>query len=123
MLRRLFPCVALLALGGCVQPEPQVVYVQAAPRVGCDTRFNVVNQSSYTVEQLYFSSSSLGSWGNDQLGRNVLPPGRATSYQAANQGAYDFRVVWGNGRAAELRGINVCVASTITITNSGLKAS
>lgn len=83
----------------------------------------MVNNSGATVERLYFSHSSLGSWGNDQLGQSVLPPGRQVSYRAANTGNYDFRVVWTNGRAAEIRGVNVCRASRITVTNGGLLAS
>jgi hypothetical protein len=122
MLRRLLPCLALLALTSCAT-EPQIVYVQQPARQSCDTRFTVVNRSSATVEQLYFSHASMRGWGDDQLGQNILQSGNSTSFRAANEGAYDFRVVWTNGRSAELRGINVCVASTITITSSGLRAS
>ena len=121
MLRRLIPGLSLLALSACVVP-PQVVYVPQAPIVACDTRFNVVNQSNRTVERLYFSSSALNSWGEDQLGQGVLPPGRSAFYQPVTAGAHDFRIVWANGRDAEIRGVDVCVASRITITNSGLRA-
>lgn len=127
MQRRLLPCLGLLALSGCVPPPPQFVYAQPAQVVyaqpRCDTSFTVVNRSSRTVERLFFSSSETGSWGNDQLGQNVLPPGRSSSYRAAMSGGYDFRVVWQNGRTEEIRNVDVCVASTITITNSGLRAS
>lgn len=125
MLRRGLLTLSLLGgLTACVAP-PQTVYVQqAAPvRAACDTSFRVVNASSGTVERLYFSHSSLGGWGNDQLGTSVLPPGRSAGYRAANAGNYDFRVVWSNGRASELRRVNICAASTITVTNSGLRAS
>ena len=114
---------AALVLGGCTEQPRQVVVVQQPVRQACDTSFQVVNNSGATVERLYFSHSTQGGWGADQLGQNVLPPGRATSYRAANAGNYDFRVVWTNGRAAELRGIDVCRASRITVTNSGLTAS
>lgn len=120
MLRRLLPA-ALLGLAACVPPQQMMMTPQQVS--GCDTSFRVVNQSSGTVERLYFSHASLGSWGNDQLGQNVLPPGRSASYRAANAGYYDFRVVWQNGRSSELRGINVCQASTIMVTNRGLSAS
>jgi hypothetical protein len=116
---------AALLLGACTPQQPQQVVVVQRPAAspGCDTSFTVVNNSSATVERLYFSHSSLGGWGADQLGQNVLPPGRAASYRAANAGAYDFRVVWANGRAAEVRGVNICRASRITVTNGGLLAS
>ena len=108
-----------LALAGCVAPTQTVVVRERR----CDTSFRVVNASSGTVERLFFSHASQNGWGNDQLGEAVLPPGRASNYRAANTGAYDFRVVWANGRSAELRGIDVCVASTITVTDGRLRAS
>lgn len=125
MLKRsllgLAPLGLVLALAGCMPPtQTQTVVVRER---SCDTSFRVVNASSGTVERLFFSHASQNGWGNDQLGEAVLPPGRATNYRAANTGAYDFRVVWANGRAAELRGIDVCVASTITVTDGGLRAS
>ncbi|MGK7864380.1 hypothetical protein [Falsiroseomonas sp. E2-1-a4] len=110
-----------LALSACVQ-EPQRTVV-VVPSQSCNTAFRVVNASSRTVERLYFSHSSINGWGNDQLGSSVLQPGRQVSYRAANTGNYDFRVIWNNGQAAELRRINVCAASRITVTNSGLRAN
>lgn len=109
-------------LGACVPPQPYVQPVVVAPTRVCDTSIRVVNESNYVVQQLYFSHSSLGSWGADQLGANVLYPGRSVSYRLNNPGNYDFRVVWNNGRASEIRQINVCVASRITVTNRGLSA-
>jgi hypothetical protein len=125
MRRRLLPAVVLaaaaLGLAACQQqPAQQVVVV---PSQACNTAFRVSNQSSGTVAQLFFSHSSLSGWGTDQLGQAVLQPGRFVNYRAANAGNYDFRVVWANGRASELRGVNVCRASQITVTNSGLIAS
>lgn len=113
--------LAALGLAGC-QQEPQRAAV-VVPSQACDTSFRVVNQSSGTVAQLYFSHSSLSGWGTDQLGASVLPPGRFVSYRAANAGNYDFRVVWTNGRAAELMRVNICRASQITVTDRGLIAS
>lgn len=129
--RRSLALFGALALSACVEAPQRAVYVapQAQPqrsvvtRPACNTAFRVVNQSGRTVERLYFSHSSLGAWGNDQLGTSVLQPGRQVTYRAANEGAYDFRVVWNNGQASELRRINVCAASQITITSRGLVAS
>ncbi len=127
-MRRMMMLGALAALGGCVAPDGQLV-VRGAPIMApvitqtCDTSFRVVNASGRTVEQLYFSHSSLNGWGPDQLGQNVLPPGRSASYRAANTGNYDFRVVWAGGRVSELMRVNVCAASQVTVTNRGLSAS
>jgi len=117
MLRRVLPLLGLIPLAACA---PQVVLVQ---QQRCDTSFTVVNNSSYTVQELYFSPNSVRNWGPDQLGQNVLPPGRSTAYRAASEGGYDFRVVWNNGNSAELPNVDVCVASTITVTNGGLRAN
>jgi hypothetical protein len=130
MIRRkllaLFAIAGAAALSACA---PQTVYVPQpvaiAPqpmRPACDTRFTVVNNSSLTVMQLFFSHASRNDWGVDQLGQNVLPPGRAWNFTAANAGAYDFRVVYANGRAAELRRVDICRASRIVVTNQGLFA-
>ncbi|MGG5820065.1 hypothetical protein [Falsiroseomonas sp. HW251] len=112
--------LAALALGACT---PQAQNVVVVPSQACDTSFRVANNSTMTVNQLFFSHSSLAGWGTDQLGNSVLPPGRFVNYRAANTGNYDFRVVWSNGQAAEIRGVNVCRASQITVTNRGLTAS
>lgn len=126
MNRRLLlaPLAALGLLAACA-PQPQTVVV-ASPvmaRPGCDTSIRVSNQSSATVERLYFSHSTLNAWGADQLGTSVLPPGRFVNYRMANPGNYDFRVVWTDGRSSELRGVNVCAASNVIVTNFGLRAS
>jgi hypothetical protein len=100
--------------------QQQVVPFRPAP--GCDTRFRVANQSGVTVRELYFSPSAVSGWGADQLGTSMLPPGRFVNYRANNAARYDFRVVWVNGRAAELRGVNICAARQVTIRNGGLSA-
>jgi hypothetical protein len=120
--RSLFAALAVAAAVGACAPQQmgQPVFVQP---VACDTSFTVVNNSSVTVAQLYFSSTARNDWGVDQLGTSVLPPGRFVNYRAANPGGYDFRVRWTNGRVAELRNVNICAASRITVTNAGLFAS
>lgn len=124
-MKRLTAIAALASatlLGACVPPQPYVQPVVVAPGPGCDTSIRVINESNYVVERLFFSHSSLGTWGADQLGANVLYPGRSVNYRLTNPGNYDFRVVWAGGRATEIRQINVCVASQIIVTNRGLSA-
>jgi len=134
-MKKLLAAAALAAstvLAACV-PQQQVVrpvYVAPVqqqvmpmrPAPVCDTRFRVANQSGLTVRELYFSPSAVSGWGADQLRTSVLPPGRFVNYRANNAARYDFRVVWVNGRAAELRGVNICAATQITIRNGGLSA-
>lgn len=131
MLRRKF--LALLALMGTTAVAacaPQTVYVPqpgyVAPPVyaapGCDTRFQVVNNSSRQVYSLQYSHASRSDWGVDQLGQNMIPVGGVWNARAANAGAYDFRITWNGGGAAELRNVNICSASQIIVTNRGMYA-
>ena len=128
MLRRLLPAaIAMLGAAAVSACAPQTVYVPqpvaVAPpayRQGCDSRFQVVNNSSRTVLTLQYSHASLANWGVDQLGQNVLPPGRVWNARAANAGSYDFRITWAGGGAAELRQVDICLASQIMVTNRGL---
>jgi len=115
--------LAALGLVACTEDNRRPVASTANLQQACDTSFVVVNQSSLTVAQLFFGSSARTTWDADMLGSNVLPPGRQVPYRARNPGNYDFRVVWQNGRAAELRGVNICRASQIIVTNNGLRAS
>ena len=125
-----FAALGSIGLAGCVAPQPGIgqaaqfvqPVVQQVPRRACDTRFTVVNQSGLTVRELYFSSSRLANFGADQLGQRMLQPGQSVTYVAANPGGYDFRVVWVNGRRADLMNVDVCAASRITVTNRGLVA-
>jgi hypothetical protein len=120
-----FSLVSAGALAGCVV-QPQTAYVPqqqvVVPQAGCDTRFQVVNQSGGTVRELYFSHSSLSSFGVDQLGQRVLQPGQAMTFVANNPGDYDFRAVFMNGARRDLYRVNICAASRITITGGGLIA-
>jgi hypothetical protein len=112
MLRRFLLALPLLAATAATPALAQ----------GCDTSFEVVNRSNRTVQELYFSSANRDDWGRDRLGENVLPSGRRVSFRPPAGGNYDFKVVWDNGRSAELRNVNVCSASIITVGNNGLSA-
>lgn len=130
MLRRFLPAaMALLGAAAVSACAPQTVYVPQPIAVGpapiqqsCNTNFQVVNRSSRTVLTLQYSHASLANWGADQLGQNVLAPGRVWNARAANTGNYDFRITWVGGGAAELRQVNICVASQIIVTDRGLVA-
>lgn len=127
--RKLLALLSIAGAGAVAACAPQTVYVPqpvaVAPSpvaVGCDTRFQVVNNSSRAIYSLQYSHASRSDWGVDQLGNAMIPPGRAWNARAANAGAYDFRITWNGGGAAELRNVNICVASRIYVTNSGMYA-
>ena len=124
MNRRILSFLMLAGAGlvaGCEAVPQQVVAVPVRPAVAVCS-FQVVNNSSFVVRSLQFSSSAQANWGVDQLGAGVLPPGRAQNFRPNNPGNYDFRVIWQTGRMAEIRQVNPCVTPRVIVTNGGLIA-
>ena len=74
------------------------------------------------MNEFYYGSSQNPNWGRDLLGTGVLPNGAAMNFQSRFAGAHDFKVVWANGQTAELMRINICAASEIIATPTGLMA-
>lgn len=88
----------------------------------CDTSLQLVNRSSTTVLEFYFSTSSDSNWGVDRLGDGVLAPGASQAFNTGAPGAHDFRVVLDGGNNADVRNINICAASAIVATPTGIVA-
>lgn len=88
----------------------------------CDTSFTVVNNSGRTIMEIYFSPASQGNWGTDRLGSDVLAAGASKAFRPSPGGAYDFRMVFDGGAPIERRNVDVCAASTITVTASAINA-
>lgn len=88
----------------------------------CDTRIQLVNQSGHTIAQFFFSASSEGAWGEDRLGDEVLANGETKIFDTGAPGAHDFRVVLDGGNNADVRNINICAASAIVATPTGIVA-
>lgn len=83
-------------------------------------RFNLVNNTGQTIEEVYVSSSRVSSWGPDFLGRNVLPAGQSLWVQPPFADCVlDIRVVYQGGRSEERRGVNACQLTTIVWGGSG----
>lgn len=110
-MRRVLLALPLLAAMGAVPAYAQ-----------CDTRFEFHNRSSNTVMEFYFDASGNPNWTRDELGDGVLPAGQGRQFRAAYTGNYDFRAVLDNGRAVELRQVNICTTSVVTLTDNGLTA-
>ena len=121
MLRRTVFALVTLAwtgvLAGCDQPLTATA--PAAPI--CP--FQVTNNASMPVRNLHFNSSGmLAGWGSDQLGGRVLSRGRSQGFRPSSPGTQDVRIVWANGRAAELRQVDTCRTARISVTTNGLVA-
>lgn len=52
-----------------------------------------VNQSSWDITHIYFSSSKSKNWGEDHLGDEVLSKGDSLTLQGVSKGKWDVRVV------------------------------
>lgn len=112
-----------LALAACSPPAPGRTAAEApAQATGCQGALQVINASSRTVDRLFLARLSLEGWGSDRLGQEVLRPGRSASYRSNMAGAQDLRVIWADGRAAELRRIDPCATGTIRVEDGGLRA-
>ncbi|MEI6162717.1 MAG: hypothetical protein WCP77_23045 [Roseococcus sp.] len=112
MIRRLLLALPLLAAIGAGSAHAQ----------SCDTRFNFHNRSSTTVIEFYFDSSRNPNWTRDELGAGVLPAGQSKRFAAAYSGNYDFRAVLDGGRAVELRQVDICSITDVTLTDAGMTA-
>ena len=112
-----------LGLAACATPPPARTVAEApSSRSSCEGELHVINASSRTVDRLFLARLSLEGWGSDRLGQEVLRPGGSARYRATALGAQDVRVVWADGRAAELRQIDPCATGTIRVEDRGLKA-
>ena len=94
----------------------------AAHAQGCDTRFQIVNQTDQAVREIYIDPSSLPNYTVDRLGQNVLQPGQAFNVTPNQGGLWDIKVIMMNNAAAELRQVNVCQISRVNVTPNGLVA-
>lgn len=105
--------VPLLLLAACARGNAPAGCAPAAARLE--------NLSGRAVEQLYLSPAGTP-WGADLVTGDALPGGAGLPLQFEGRGPYALRVVWVNGQAAELRGIDGCTTLRVTIRDSGLRA-
>jgi hypothetical protein len=83
-------------------------------------RFNLVNNTGQTIEQVYVSPSRVSNWGPDILGANVLPAGQAVwVVPQLSDCVLDIRVVFSGGRSEERRGVNACQLSRVVWGGGG----
>ena len=110
---RFLPVLALLS--GCASGP------QGVATLGCGGEVQLRNTGQQTVEQAYFRPVGAVDWGQDRLAPGTLPPGAAMTV-TANPGINDVRLVFTNGRAAEMPALDICTAPVLTIQPQGLLA-
>lgn len=98
----------LLLLAGCT----------AAGGVGplgrCDAVLRVSNGADQAIEQLYVSPTGPGGWGQDRLAPNTLPPGGQFQTPTGNEAQF-VRVVFVDGSAIEMGGLEVCATPMLRV--------
>ncbi len=68
----------------------------SAPAFGEDLVFDLINDSSYALQELYVSPASMDEWGDDVLGVDILAAGEQGTVTIADgmtTCAYDLRFV------------------------------
>jgi hypothetical protein len=83
-----------------------------------DQDFTLVNETGYTIEQVYVSPIKASDWEEDILGRDVLSDGENVLIQfpkRENVCRWDLKVVYDDGEEATWSDFNLCEVSRITI--------
>ena len=83
--------------------------------------FSIVNNTGRTVTRLTDSAANEDDWGIDILGMQPLPDGetaQASFTRGEDQCLWDFRATFEGGETRDWRGVNLCEASTVTLTPS-----
>ncbi len=68
----------------------------------------LVNNTSYTLVELYLSPSDHRRWGEDLLGRDVLQPRDSLTLEDFDCGYYDLRIVDEDGDVCVVNEIELC---------------
>jgi hypothetical protein len=116
---RFLAVLALVAGVGAAMPAQAQV-----DRDGLQRWINVVNRSSVTIREFYMTDVDTNGWGDDRLGRDVIPPGQAYRALPTNRQRqrgycrFDMRVVFENGAATERRGVNLCEVASLVCTST-----
>lgn len=108
-----FPVLALLA--ACAGDG-----APSGPLGGCTWPVTLRNEARQAVEQFYASPTGPGAWGTDLLAPNTLPVGGAFPTRVP-AGTNHFRVVFVDGSAAEIGGLDSCRISTVTVTGREIR--
>jgi hypothetical protein len=95
---------------------PSVATAQSATRT-----FTVYNNSSYTIDQLYVSSTYDHTWEQDRLGSNYFPPNYRMDLRVA-PGFYDVKLVDEDGDSCVVPNVDFRSGTTWTIDNTVLLA-
>jgi hypothetical protein len=90
-------------------------------RPACQARqLEAVNAAALPVEQLYYGAP--GAWGEDLLGGAGMAVGEARPVVLPGLPGLALRVVWTDGHAIELRGLDPCRNARIVMAERVIRA-
>lgn len=121
-MRALFALPLLAAAAACAAPGAPTTTTGAA-RLGCTGEVRLANASGQVVEQAYVGAP--GAWGPDLLAPGTLAPGASAAFRLPpppREARRAVRVVFDNGRAAELPGLDLCETPDVTVERGGVRA-
>lgn len=84
--------------------------------------FRLINRTGQQINELYVSPSANDRWGRDILGDEVMPSGTSrniTFPRTTEACLFDLKVVYADGEAGEVREVNLCEVSNVTVTWNG----
>ena len=91
----------------------------ATPAVAGQQDFVLLNDTGYTIEEVYVSPSRAQTWEEDVLGRDVLADGTRTKIRfdrSEDSCLWDLKAVYEDGETAEWQGFNLCEVSVVAIS-------
>ena len=83
-------------------------------------RLEVANLAARPVEQLYYGAP--GAWGEDLLLGVEVAPGAARPVVLPGIAGLTLRVVWADGRAIELNGLDPCRNTRVVMAENSIRA-
>lgn len=81
--------------------------------------FTLLNNTGYTISEVYVSPTKSSEWEEDIMGRDVLPDGTAVDISFSRKEdacIWDLLVVYDDGEQAEWNEFNLCTISKIAIS-------
>lgn len=112
-----------LALACLLVPGLAALAGQAAAQQQNNPSFNLVNRSRAPINEVYATPPGMDTWGKDVLTDTTVAPGASFPVRLpVGQCTYDVRVVYGNGRAEEKRGLDTCNVNDVVFNGSNSAA-
>ena len=98
---------------------PLLALCVAAPSFAAssDSDVIIVNKSSWSIHELYFSPVDDDEWGDDQLGAQTIEPGEKFTLSGVPCDSWDVRVVDEEGDACVVEDVALCADTDKWVIN------